>query len=147
MPSPFEGSRETSEPFSISLQGTDGGRKRMVSFPGLLRGAEPHERRAGLCQQQDKWVAAMEKSQAKSTAHDILEPRGDRAVANAARLTATAKALGEVSAGRAALRQAGLQPEGSMAKFISPGRKYPQPHVALPAFDRNGRQAGVWLVP
>ncbi|WP_421057304.1 conjugative transfer relaxase/helicase TraI domain-containing protein, partial [Klebsiella quasipneumoniae] len=25
------------------------------------------------------------------------------------------------------------------------GRKYPQPHVALPAFDRNGRQAGVWL--
>jgi len=32
-----------------------------------------------------------------------------------------------------------------MAKFISPGRKYPQPHVALPAFDRNGRQAGVWL--
>jgi len=32
-----------------------------------------------------------------------------------------------------------------MAKFISPGRKYPQPHVALPVFDRNGRQAGVWL--
>ncbi|MGK4357826.1 conjugative transfer relaxase/helicase TraI domain-containing protein [Enterobacter cloacae] len=28
-----------------------------------------------------------------------------------------------------------------MAKFISPGRKYPQPHVALPAFDRNGRRA------
>ncbi|WP_264299560.1 conjugative transfer relaxase/helicase TraI domain-containing protein, partial [Enterobacter kobei] len=80
-----------------------------------------------------------------STAHDILEPRGDRAVANAARLTATAKALGEVPAGRAALRQAGLQPEGSMAKYISPGRKYPQPHVALPAFDRNGRKAGVWL--
>lgn len=33
----------------------------------------------------EKWVAAMEKSQAKSTAHDILEPRGDRAVVNAAR--------------------------------------------------------------
>ncbi len=32
-----------------------------------------------------------------------------------------------------------------MAKYISPGRKYPQPHVALPAFDRNGRKAGVWL--
>ncbi|MEP8488020.1 conjugative transfer relaxase/helicase TraI domain-containing protein, partial (plasmid) [Enterobacter asburiae] len=40
---------------------------------------------------------------------------------------------------------AGSQPEGSMAKYISPGRKYPQPHVALPAFDRNGRKAGVWL--
>ncbi|MEI9540145.1 conjugative transfer relaxase/helicase TraI domain-containing protein, partial [Enterobacter cancerogenus] len=41
--------------------------------------------------------------------------------------------------------QAGLRPETTLAKFISPGRKYPQPHVALPAFDRNGRQAGVWL--
>ena len=141
-----EGSQGASEPFSISLQGTDGGRKRMVSFESAYVALSRMKQHAQVyTDNRDKWVAAMEKSQAKSTAHDILEPRGDRAVANAARLTATAKALGEVSAGRAALRQAGLQPEGSMAKFISPGRKYPQPHVALPAFDRNGRQAGVWL--
>ncbi|WP_432704383.1 conjugative transfer relaxase/helicase TraI domain-containing protein, partial [Escherichia coli] len=25
----------------------------------------------------------------------------------------------------------------SPARFIAPGRKYPQPYVALPAFDRN----------
>lgn len=141
-----EGSQGASEPFSISLQGTDGGRKRMVSFESAYVALSRMKQHAQVyTDNRDKWVAAMEKSQAKSTAHDILEPRGDRAVANAARLTATAKALGEVPAGRAALRQAGLQPEGSMAKFISPGRKYPQPHVALPAFDRNGRQAGVWL--
>ncbi|EMA2244411.1 conjugative transfer relaxase/helicase TraI, partial [Enterobacter hormaechei] len=141
-----EGSQGASEPFSISLQGTDGGRKRMVSFESAYVALSRMKQHAQVyTDNRDKWVAAMEKSQAKSTAHDILAPRGDRAVANAARLTATAKALGEVPAGRAALRQAGLQPEGSMAKFISPGRKYPQPHVALPAFDRNGRQAGVWL--
>ena len=141
-----EGSQGASEPFSISLQGTDGGRKRMVSFESAYVALSRMKQHAQVyTDNRDKWVAAMEKSQAKSTAHDILEPRGDRAVANAARLTATAKALGEVPAGRAALRQAGLQPEGSMAKFISPGRKYPQPHVALPAFDRNGRKAGVWL--
>lgn len=141
-----EGSQGASEPFSISLQGTDGGRKRMVSFESAYVALSRMKQHAQVyTDNRDKWVAAMEKSQAKSTAHDILEPRGDRAVANAARLTATAKALGEVPAGRAALRQAGLQPEGSMAKYISPGRKYPQPHVALPAFDRNGRKAGVWL--
>ncbi|WP_275664072.1 conjugative transfer relaxase/helicase TraI domain-containing protein, partial [Cronobacter sakazakii] len=141
-----EGSQGASEPFSISLQGTDGGRKRMVSFESAYVALSRMKQHAQVyTDNRDKWVAAMEKSQAKSTAHDILEPRGDRAVANAARLTATAKALGEVPAGRAALRQAGLQPEGSMAKYISPGRKYPQLHVALPAFDRNGRKAGVWL--
>ncbi len=35
----------------------------------------------------------------------------------------------------------------SPARFIAPGRKYPQPYVALPAFDRNGKSAGIWLNP
>lgn len=34
-----------------------------------------------------------------------------------------------------------------MARFIAPGKKYPQPYVALPAFDRNGKAAGIWLNP
>jgi hypothetical protein len=93
----------------------------------------------------ENWIAAMEKSQARSTAHDILNPRNDRAVSNAARLMGTAKPLGDVAAGRAVLRQAGLSQDSTMARFISPGRKYPQPHVALPAFDGNGKPAGVWL--
>lgn len=140
------GAQGASEPFSISLQGTEGGRKQMVSFESAYVALSRMKQHAQVyTDNREKWVAAMEKSQAKSTAHDIVEPRNDRAVANAARLTATAKALGEVPAGRAALRQAGLKPESTMAKFISPGRKYPQPHVALPVFDRNGRQAGVWL--
>ncbi|MCW0137801.1 hypothetical protein OIU92_32395 [Escherichia coli] len=35
----------------------------------------------------------------------------------------------------------------SPARFIAPGRKYPQPYVALPAFDRNGRSAGILAEP
>lgn len=140
------GAQGASEPFSISLQGTDGGRKQMVNFESAYVALSRMKQHAQVyTDNREKWVAAMEKSQAKSTAHDIVEPRNDRAVANAARLTASAKGLGEVPAGRAALRQAGLRPETTLAKFISSGRKYPQPHVALPAFDRNGRQAGVWL--
>ncbi|MEW8844349.1 conjugal transfer protein TraG N-terminal domain-containing protein [Escherichia coli] len=56
--------------------------------------------------------------------------------------------IGHVAmAGRAVLRQAGLAGGDSPARFIAPGRKYPQPYVALPAFDRNGKSAGIWLNP
>lgn len=75
----------------------------------------------------------------------LAEP--DREVMNAQRLFSTARELRDVAAGRAVLRQAGLAGGDSPARFIAPGRKYPQPYVALPAFDRNGRSAGIWLNP
>ncbi|EEX1945242.1 hypothetical protein D3N41_004680, partial [Escherichia coli] len=59
----------------------------------------------------------------------------------------TARELRDVVAGRAVLRQARLAGGDSPARFIAPGRKYPQPYVALPAFDRNGKSAGIWLNP
>ncbi|WP_274619049.1 conjugative transfer relaxase/helicase TraI domain-containing protein, partial [Escherichia coli] len=83
----------------------------------------------------------------KGTAHDVLEPKSDREVMNAERLFSTARELRDVVAGRAVLRQAGLAGGDSPARFIAPGRKYPQPYVALPAFDRNGKSAGIWLNP
>ncbi|HBU0372354.1 TPA: conjugal transfer protein TraI, partial [Klebsiella pneumoniae] len=83
----------------------------------------------------------------KATAHDILEPRNDRAVKTADLLFGRARPLDETAAGRAALQQSGLAQGSSPGKFISPGKKYPQPHVALPAFDKNGKAAGIWLSP
>lgn len=65
----------------------------------------------------ENWIAAMEKSQARSTAHNILNLRNDRAVSNAARLMGTAKPLGDVAAGRAVLRQAGFSQDSTMARF------------------------------
>ncbi len=77
----------------------------------------------------------------------MFEPKPDREVMNAERLFSTARELQDVAAGRAVLRQAGLAGGDSPARFIAPGRKYPQPYVALPAFDRNGKSAGIWLNP
>lgn len=77
----------------------------------------------------------------------VGEPKPDREVMNAERLFSTARELRDVAAGRAVLRQAGLAGGDSPARFIAPGRKYPQPYVALPAFDRNGKSAGIWLNP
>lgn len=59
----------------------------------------------------------------------------------------TGRAMTESPAGRAALQQSGIARGQSTGKFISPGKKYPLPHVALPAFDRNGKSAGIWLSP
>lgn len=93
------------------------------------------------------WTDAINNAVQKGTAHDVLEPKADREVMNAERLFSTARALRDVAAGRAVLRQAGLAGGNSPARFIAPGRKYPQPYVALPAFDRNGKSAGIWLNP
>ncbi len=93
------------------------------------------------------WTDAINNAVQKGTAHDVLEPKPDREVMNAQRLFSTARELRDVAAGRAVLRQAGLAGGDSPARFIAPGRKYPQPYVALPAFDRNGRSAGIWLNP
>jgi hypothetical protein len=68
-------------------------------------------------------------------------------VKNAGQLYGRAQPLDETAAGRAALQQSGLARGRSPGKFISPGKKYPQPHVALPAFDKNGKEAGIWLSP
>ncbi|EGD5100007.1 conjugative relaxase [Escherichia coli] len=93
------------------------------------------------------WTDAINNAVQKGTAHDVLEPKSDREVMNAERLFSTARELRDVAAGRAVLRQAGLAGGDSPARFIAPGRKYPQPYVELPAFDRNGRSAGIWLNP
>ena len=93
------------------------------------------------------WTDAINNAVQKGTAHDVLEPKPDREVMNAQRLFSTARELRDVAAGRAVLRQAGLAGGDSPARFIAPGRKYPQPYVALPAFDRNGKSAGIWLNP
>ncbi|EPD1143431.1 conjugative relaxase [Escherichia coli] len=93
------------------------------------------------------WTDAINNAVQKGTAHDVLEPKSDREVMNAERLFSTARELRDVAAGRAVLRQARLAGGDSPARFIAPGRKYPQPYVALPAFDRNGKSAGIWLNP
>ncbi|EOJ9367292.1 conjugative transfer relaxase/helicase TraI domain-containing protein, partial [Shigella sonnei] len=93
------------------------------------------------------WTDAINNAVQKGTAHDVFEPKPDREVMNAERLFSTARELRDVAAGRAVLRQAGLAGGDSPARFIAPGRKYPQPYVALPAFDRNGKSAGIWLNP
>ncbi len=125
-----------------------GGREQMASFESAYVALSRMKQHVQVyTDNREGWIKAIKNSPEKATAHDILEPRNDRAVKTADLLFGRARPLDETAAGRAALQQSGLAQGSSPGKFISPGKKYPQPHVALPAFDKNGKAAGIWLSP
>ncbi|EFC4221996.1 conjugative relaxase [Escherichia coli] len=142
------GAQGASETFAIALEGTEGNRKLMAGFESAYVALSRMKQHVQVyTDNRQGWTDAINNAVQKGTAHDVLEPKSDREVMNAERLFSTARELRDVVAGRAVLRQAGLAGGDSPARFIAPGRKYPQPYVALPAFDRNGKSAGIWLNP
>lgn len=142
------GAQGASETFAIALEGTEGNRKQMAGFESAYVALSRMKQHVQVyIDNRQGWTDAINNAVQKGTAHDVFEPKPDREVMNAERLFSTARELRDVAAGRAVLRQAGLAGGDSPARFIAPGRKYPQPYVALPAFDRNGKSAGIWLNP
>ena len=142
------GAQGASEPFAIALEGVEGSRKAMVNFESAYVALSRMKQHVQVYTDDRKgWTDAVSRSQEKASAHDVLEPLNDRAVKSAEQLFGRAIPLTESPAGRAALQQSGIARGQSTGKFISPGKKYPLPHVALPAFDRNGKSAGIWLSP
>ncbi|ELC4638593.1 conjugative transfer relaxase/helicase TraI, partial [Escherichia coli] len=142
------GAQGASETFAIALEGTEGNRKLMAGFESAYVALSRMKQHVQVyTDNRQGWTDAINNAVQKGTAHDVFEPKPDREVMNAERLFSTARELQDVAAGRAVLRQAGLAGGDSPARFIAPGRKYPQPYVALPAFDRNGKSAGIWLNP
>ncbi|HGB4870371.1 TPA: conjugative transfer relaxase/helicase TraI [Salmonella enterica subsp. enterica serovar Muenchen] len=142
------GAQGASETFAIALEGTEGGRKQMAGFESSYVALSRMKQHVQVyTDDRQGWVKAINSAEQKGTAHDVLEPKSEREMMNAERLFSTARELRDVAAGRAVLRNAGLAQGDSRARFITPGRKYPQPYVALPEFDRNGKSAGIWLNP
>ncbi|MGR9983480.1 MobF family relaxase [Escherichia coli] len=142
------GAQGASETFAIALEGTEGSRKLMAGFESAYVALSRMKQHVQVyTDNRQGWTDAINNAVQKGTAHDVFEPKPDREVMNAERLFSTARELRDVAARRAVLRQAGLAGGDSPARFIAPGRKYPQPYVALPAFDRNGKSAGIWLNP
>ena len=68
----------------------------------------------------------------------------DRAAKVGNQLFDHAKPLNETAIGRALSRQMGLG-ESHEGKFVYPSTKYPEPHVAWPAYDVHGKAQGTML--
>ncbi|CAG9435813.1 TPA: conjugative transfer relaxase/helicase TraI domain-containing protein [Providencia alcalifaciens] len=91
-----------------------------------------------------KWIKAIENPGNRQTAHDVLLAEHDRAAKVGNQLFERAQPLNESAMGRALSRQMGLggSHEG---KFVYPSPKYPEPHVAWPAYDVHGKAQGTVL--
>ncbi|HID8404639.1 TPA: conjugative transfer relaxase/helicase TraI [Serratia marcescens] len=141
------GAQGASERFAITLEGVEGGREPLVNrasaYVALSR-AKEHvqvytDNEAG-------WLNAIGKATVRTTAHDAvlgMVPGSQKAAAD---LYGKAVSLSDSALGRAVLRGSQLTGD-TLAHYVSPGKKYPQPHAMLPMYDANGKAAGAWLAP
>ncbi|MDM1844973.1 conjugative transfer relaxase/helicase TraI [Serratia ureilytica] len=141
------GAQGASERFAITLEGVEGGREQLVTrasaYVALSR-AKEHvqvytDNEAG-------WLNVIGKAKERTTAHDAvlgMAPGSQKATAD---LYGKAVPLSENALGRAVLRASQLTGD-TLVHYVSPGKKYPQPHAMLPMYDANGKPAGAWLAP
>ncbi|EGX2343083.1 conjugative transfer relaxase/helicase TraI (plasmid) [Citrobacter portucalensis] len=139
------GVQGASERFAIALTGTEGGRKRMASLESTyvtLSRAKEHVQ--VYTDNLEDWQQQVRLSDGGKTAHDLLHEKSDRESDTGNRLLATASRLDKTALGRRVLAENGLEGE-TMARFIAAGKKYPAPYVALPVWNRHGKEAGALL--
>lgn len=141
------GAQGASERFAITLEGVEGGREPLVNrasaYVALSR-AKEHvqvytDNEAG-------WLKAIGKAKERTTAHDAVLGMAPGSQKVATDLYGKASSLSDNALGRAVLRGSQLTGD-TLAHYVSPGKKYPQPHAMLPMYDANGKPAGAWLAP
>lgn len=140
------GAQGASERYVITLEGTEGGRKQMATREaGYVTLSRAKEHVQVYTDDREGWLKQLDRQVARHSAHDLLYHDTDRAAQVAEKLLSTATPLQDTLLGRKLLQSSGMEAGESMAKFIAPGKKYPQPHIALPVWDSNGKRAGVYL--
>ncbi|WP_181964591.1 conjugative transfer relaxase/helicase TraI domain-containing protein, partial [Klebsiella pneumoniae] len=78
------GAQGASEPYAIALEGVAGGREQMASFESAYVALSRMKQHVQVyTDSREGWIKAIKHSPEKATAHDILEPRNDRAVKTA----------------------------------------------------------------
>ncbi|WP_324022105.1 conjugative relaxase (plasmid) [Pantoea sp. JZ29] len=139
------GAQGASADFVIALEGTEGARQRMSGMRAFyisLSRAVDHVQiyTDGL----SDWLGTLhDRDREPETAHDALDPQPERAQARL--IWGMGKSLSKTAIGRTFLREQGLKHSPVTARIIPPTKKYPEPHIALPVFDGNGKTAGVSL--
>ncbi|WP_275234944.1 MobF family relaxase [Pantoea ananatis] len=139
------GAQGASADFVIALEGTEGARQRMSGMRAFyisLSRAVDHVQiyTDGL----SDWLNTLQnRDREPETAHEALDPQPERAQARL--IWGMGKSLSKTAIGRAFLREQGLKHSPVTARIIPPTKKYPEPHIALPVFDGNGKTAGVSL--
>ncbi|MGC0805448.1 MobF family relaxase [Pantoea agglomerans] len=141
------GAQGASARYSLALEGVEGARKQMSgarAFYINVSRAKDHVQI--ITDDRDGWTKTLGgRKNEPSTAHDALMPEPERVQAR--QIWAMGQAASKTAIGRAFLRSNGLSGSPVTARIIPPTRKFPEPHLALPVYDGNGKAAGLTMVP
>ncbi|EOV8839321.1 conjugative transfer relaxase/helicase TraI [Cronobacter dublinensis] len=141
------GAQGASSDYVISLEGTQDGRKALASqraFYITASRAKDHVQiyTDGLAD----WTKAVKMPEREAkTAHDALKPETQRQQARV--IWALGQPLPRTAIGRTWLRHQGMDAQAMTARIIPATKRYPEPALALPLYDYNGKSAGLALVP
>ncbi|EKM5066968.1 conjugative transfer relaxase/helicase TraI [Cronobacter turicensis] len=141
------GAQGASSDYVISLEGTQDGRKALASqraFYITASRAKDHVQiyTDGLAD----WTKAVKMPEREAkTAHDALKPETQRQQARA--IWAMGQSLPRTAIGRTWLRHQGIDAQAMTARIIPATKRYPEPALALPLYDNNGKSSGLALVP
>lgn len=140
------GAQGASSDYVIALEGTDGGRKALASRRAFyISTSRVKEHVQIYTDGKADWVKAIKMPERDiKTAHDALAPETQRKQAKA--IWAMGQSVNKTAIGRAWVRHQGMQEASLTAKIIPATRRFPEPALALPVYDNNGRSAGLALV-
>ncbi|WP_041689768.1 conjugative transfer relaxase/helicase TraI [Enterobacter sp. 638] len=140
------GAQGTSTDYVISLEGTEEGRKALATRRAFYISASRAKEHVQIYTDgKADWTKAVTRPERDiKTAHDALHPETQRQQARA--IWAMGQPVSKTAIGRAWVRHQGMQDTSLTAKIIPATRRFPEPALALPVYDNNGKSAGLALV-
>lgn len=140
------GAQGASSDYVIALEGTEGGRKMLASRRAFyISASRAKEHVQVYTDGKADWVSAVKQPEREvKTAHDALKPETRRQQAKA--IWAMGQTVSHTALGRAWSRHQAVDGHTLTAKIIPATRRFPEPALALPLYDNNGKSAGLALI-
>ncbi|WP_130100420.1 conjugative transfer relaxase/helicase TraI [Siccibacter turicensis] len=140
------GAQGASSDYVISLEGTDGGRRNLATQRAFyISTSRAKEHVQIYTDGREKWIQRVKSGEYEDkTAHDALKPETERKQAKA--IWAMGQPVSKTAIGRAWSRHQDMGSSNLTARIIPATRRFPEPSLALPLYDNNGKSAGLALV-
>lgn len=140
------GAQGASTDYVISLEGTEEGRKALATRRAFYISASRAKEHVQIYTDgKADWTKALTMPEREiKTAHDALAPETQRQQAKA--IWAMGHPVLKTAIGRAWVRHQGMGDASLTAKIIPATSRFPEPALALPVYDNNGKSAGLALV-
>ncbi len=140
------GSQGASSDYVISLEGTEGGRQYLATKRAFYISASRAKEHVQIYTDgTEKWVQSVKSPEYQTkTAHDALHPETERKQARL--IWAMGQPVSKTAIGRTWSRHEGVDGHRLSARIIPATKRFPEPAMALPLYDDNGKTAGLALV-